>query len=176
MTLHSIDHANRLYLLEVPGGFSSLGFDVAEDRRRKYVAWLRHGDDWRTYLGSPTADTEGTAGHYHAYADALKAVLAHCDAHQVKCPVELEQVLKGWEGCRVEVITRDKDGEHRERFWVGRSTGPIPVHIAVHSRRSLGGPQVHIPHGATVKVVRLPLYKREGVPTGWRVGDLRVKP
>lgn len=48
----------------------------------------------------------------------------------------LSPQLIGLEGYRVEAI--DDYGERR-RFYVGKSTGWIPIHLEVKTRRSLGG-------------------------------------
>jgi hypothetical protein len=48
----------------------------------------------------------------------------------------LSPQLKGLEGKRVEVVT---DYDETRRFWVGRSSGWVPCHIEVRTRRSLGG-------------------------------------
>lgn len=166
MTFYAIDHERRHYVLESPAGYSCLGFDVAEHRRAAYAAWLDHGDAWRDHPADASPAPLGTVEHYREYAFMLSSVLARCKEQRTRCPVELEQVLKGWEGCRVEVITRDD----RRRFWVGRSTGPVPIHIEISRRNYTGGPAVYIPDGATVKVVKLPNHS-----TTARVGDMRVK-
>lgn len=49
---------------------------------------------------------------------------------------DLTPQLVGLEGMRVEVVTTY--GETR-RFWVGKSTGWIPIHLEVHNTRSHGG-------------------------------------
>jgi hypothetical protein len=66
-----------------------------------------------------------------------------------RCDAELSQQLTGLEGRRVEVV--DQYGETR-RFIVGRSTGWIPVHLEIKTRRSMGGSAVC---GAPFKSVRL---------------------
>jgi hypothetical protein len=48
----------------------------------------------------------------------------------------LTSQLKGYEGCRVEVV--DALGVRR-RFWVGRSTGWRPCHLEIARRNSSGG-------------------------------------
>lgn len=52
---------------------------------------------------------------------------------------ELIPELKGLEGRRIEVV--DRWGQRR-RFYVGKSTGFIPVHLEIARRDSTGGPAV----------------------------------
>lgn len=62
----------------------------------------------------------------------------------------LNPQLKGYEGRRVEVTYSDGTSE---RFWVGRSTGWRPCHLAVKTTRSTGGGMASGPYAA-VRVVR----------------------
>ena len=66
------------------------------------------------------------------------------------CDVELTPALIGLEGKRVEVTAPDGS---RQRFRVGRSTGTIPCHIALHNAVSSGGPAIMWEDGSTVRVV-----------------------
>ena len=76
--LHSIDHAQRLYVLSCGKGFTCLGFDIAEKRRRAYLAWLE-----LTY--SPAEI--GTQGAYLDYVDAVEMVAARHATTGERCPV-----------------------------------------------------------------------------------------
>lgn len=53
-----------------------------------------------------------------------------------RCPALLDTALMGLEGKRVEVV--DKHGDRR-RFIVGKSTGWLPIHLEIKTRRSTGG-------------------------------------
>lgn len=143
--LHSINAEQRLYVLNCGAGFTCLGFDVAETRRKAYLAWLGPVDVLRSATVTP-----GTPEAYEAYRNALDAVLAACRRGNVRCDVELTPALVGLEGKRVEVTTTR--GE-RSRFWVGKSTGPIPIHLEIKTRRSHGGCAAYVPEGSTVRVV-----------------------
>jgi hypothetical protein len=147
MSLHSINRAQRLYILHSGSGFSCLGFDVAEKRRRALWAWV----------GQECPDLrKGFKKHYADYCAAVAAASRHSDslrkrgARDWRCPVELEPALIGLEGRRVEVIGPNG---YKERFTVGRSTGWMPIHLAIARRDSAGGPASYIPKGATVRVV-----------------------
>jgi hypothetical protein len=137
----TINAEQRLFVIPCGGGFSCLGFDVAEKRRVAYLAWLKH----------PVAPVEvGTLESYHAYQGALAMVKARFDATGERCPCELTPALIGLEKMRVEVTT--PDGE-KTRFYVGKSTGFIPCHLEIKTRRSTGGAAAYVPEGATVRVI-----------------------
>jgi transposase InsO family protein len=147
MSFHSINRAQRLYVLKTGSGFSCLGFDVAEKRRRALWAWV----------GQECPDLrKGFKKHYDDYRAAVAAASHHSDslrkrgAVDWRCPVELEPALKGLEGRRVEVTAPDG---HKSRFIVGRSTGWMPCHLEIKRRDSIGGCAAYVPKGATVRVV-----------------------
>lgn len=151
-TFHPLqDAANRgvyvginkadLFVIPTNGGFTCLGFDVAERRRRGVLAWL----------GKEAPEVErGTVAAYEAYLQAMRDGEAKFQATRMKCDLDLSPALKGLEGKRVEVTT--PDGE-KSRFWVSRSGGWMPCHIEIKSRRATGGCAVYVPEGSTVRVV-----------------------
>jgi len=69
----------------------------------------------------------------------------------------LTSQLKGFEGCRVEVI--DNYGERR-RFWVRKSTGWQPVHIECKLINSSGGTSADRSY-QSVKIVTTPKSWRD---------------
>ena len=145
--LHSINRAQRLYVLKAGSGFSCLGFDVAEKRRRALWAWV----------GQECPDIrKGYPKHYADYRAAVAAASRHSDslkargARDWRCPVELTPELVGLEGRRVEVTGPDG---YRKRFTVGRSMGWMPLHLEIANRRSMGGGAAYIPKGGRVRVV-----------------------
>ena len=140
--LHSINHEQRLFVLKCGSGFSCLGFDVAAKRHAAYLEWLGMKQtapiEWNTEAG------------YNAYGAALALVLEKCAKEKTRCPAELTPELIGLEGKRVEVTT--PSGE-KSRFYVSRSTGPIPIHIEIKRRDSMGGCGAYVPSGSIVRVV-----------------------
>lgn len=62
--------------------------------------------------------------------------LSQKQREELRSTAGLSPQLIGLEGWRVEVVTTY--GETR-RFYVGRSTGWIPCHIEIKTRRSYGG-------------------------------------
>ena len=129
-----------VYVLKESGGYSTLGFDHVQDLSLKYAQWL--------ITPAPTAE-KGTLDAYVAYRDLADKVSEKCQREHVRCPVQLTPQLIGLEGKRVEVVT--SWGE-TERFWVGKSTGDIPIHLQVANTRSSGGDAVV---GAPFKSVRV---------------------
>ena len=145
--LHSVNRKQRLYVLKEGHGFSCLGFDVAESRRR--ALW-----DW---VGQACPDLrKGYPKHYADYRAAVAAASRHSDslrrrgARDWRCPVELTPALIGLEGRRVEVTGPN---EYRKRFKVGRSAGWMPIHLEIANCRSHSGSAVYIPKGGSVRVI-----------------------
>lgn len=145
--LHSINRPQRLYVLSAGRGFSCLGYDVAEKRRRALWDWV--GQEC-------PAIRKGSKRHYEDYRAAVAAASYHSDslrkrgARDWKCPVELDSRLIGLEGRRVEVTG---PSDYKRRFWVSRSGGWMPCHIEIARRDSMSGCAAYIPQGATVRVV-----------------------
>lgn len=126
----------ELFVIPSGSGYSCLGFDVAMQRANMYSAWLRaqglQEDD-------VPPEARGTIRGYKAYETRLYRVLDYCRRKNMRCPVELTPQLIGLEGKRVEVV--DCYGNKR-RFQVGKSMGPIPIHLEILRRNSSGGPAV----------------------------------
>lgn len=126
----TVNAEQRLYVIREGAGWSCLGFDVAERRRAAFAGWLGMMNR------RAPVPALGTLAHYEAYKATLDHVLAVCRDTGKRCDVELTPQLIGLEGQRVEVV--DCDGERR-RFIVGKSTGPVPIHLEIKTRRSSGG-------------------------------------
>lgn len=141
-TMITIDHKNRLYVIPCGGGYSCLGFDYAERKRRAIL-------EWRGMVPEPVV--VGTEEAYREYLKAIDLASNHFDSTGQRCPVELTPALIGLEGRRVEVT--EPSGEKR-RFKVGKSAGFIPCHTELANRRSCGGPAAYVPEGSIVRVVR----------------------
>lgn len=144
--LDSINAEQRLYVLKCGKGYSCLGFDVAEKQIRAVVAWLRSCG--RGIIVTPV--DIGTPAHYTQYESVIEAGREHSAKTGARCPADLTPQLAGLEGKRVEVTT--PSGE-TSRFYVGKSTGWMPCHLEVKTRRSLGGGAAYIPAGSKVRVV-----------------------
>lgn len=139
--LHSIDAAQRLYVLSCGAGFTCLGFDVAEARRVAALRWLK--------LPVPH-EPKGTPQAFAAYAEAMAKGAAHHAATGKRCDHELTLELVGREGKRVEMRA---PGQAPHRFYVGRSSGWMPVHLEIARRDSSGGESVYMPDGATIRTI-----------------------
>lgn len=142
--LHSINNEQRLYVLTSGKGYSCLGFDVAERKRVAVAHWMNGA------AVSEPAPALGTAEHWQAYESTMKAGADFAARFNLRCPAELEPALIGLEGKRVEVTG---PGDYRSRFTVGKSTGWMPCHLEIKTRRSSGGGVAYIPAGGSVRLV-----------------------
>ena len=138
MTLNqvTINQEQELYVIPEGSGYSCLGFDVCKERTEKYAKWL----------GAELAVMP--VGCIEAY-ELYRSLSEQIRQTGRRCDVELCPQLIGLEGRRVEVV--DKYGDTR-RFWVGKSTGWLPVHLEISRKTSHGGPAVM---GAPFKSVRV---------------------
>lgn len=158
MKLHSINAAQRLYVIESGPGFSCYGFDVLDRKARTVAAWIsregfqpRINDiyDFKRVAGFNPGEP-GTAEHFAA-CDAMLSRGAEFAAQTGKrCDAELVPALRGLEGKRVEC---EHYGE-RVRFYVGKSTGWMPVHLIIRTRRSSGGEALSADSVRDVRVIR----------------------
>lgn len=108
------------------------------------------------WAGVPGPDPEklGTPEGYADYRRILDAGREHHDRSRTRCPAELTPELVGLEGRRVEVV--DRWGEKR-RFYVGRSTGWLPIHLEIARIDSVGGGGVV---GSPFRSVHVVSYRR----------------
>lgn len=146
--LDSINRVQRLYVISTNGCVSCYGFDVLNDKAARLLTWLwAQGRAAELLLGAKGIDVKslavparvGTKKHFTACDAIICAARRYAVDTGTMCPVELCDQLIGLEGEQVEVI--DCHGERR-RFWVGRSTGWMPTHLEIETRRSSGGPAV----------------------------------
>lgn len=128
MKLASVNIEQRLYNIECGQGYTCLGFDVMERKRKALADWLNiaHG----SYV-------PGTQHAFDTYATLLEMAGSRATRTGERCPVELSSQLIGLEGRRVEVV--DRKGDKPRRFKVGKSTGWMPCHIELANARSHGG-------------------------------------
>ena len=125
--LHSINKDQRLYVLECGKGFTCFGFDNC---RNEMVAIANE-------LKAPfELYPLGTQKAYAEYLRILDLAKAEHEASGWRSRTGLTAQLLGLEGKRVEVV--DKYDEKR-RFIVGKSTGFVPCHLEIKTRRSHGG-------------------------------------
>ena len=139
-----INRKERLYVIPEGKGYSCLGFDVCANRSHKMAEWLN-------VAVQPTR--RGSIAAYAEYERLTELCHVNYETTHERCPVELTPQLVGLEGKRVEVVSAW--GE-RMRFYVGKSTGWMPIHLAVARRDSTGGCGVV---GAPFQSVRV-LYAR----------------
>jgi hypothetical protein len=84
----------------------------------------------------------------------LEAGARYAAATGKQCPAELVPQFIGLEGKRVEVhYPVPTGGTVRERFYIGKSAGWLPVHLALKTRRSTGGLPARLPPDASFAVI-----------------------
>ncbi len=123
---HSINNDQRLYVLTCGTGYSCLGFEVCENRIVKLCAELKQ---------SKPAFEIGTREHYEYYEHLCDHVRTLHAKTGWRSQSELNPKLIGLEGKRIEA----KVYGETLRFIVGKSTGFIPCHLEIKTKRSHGG-------------------------------------
>lgn len=144
----SINAEQRLYVKREAGGYSCLGFEVAERWLQDVLAWLPA--ECRP-IRKPEESVIPSRAHYEYYRAVMTVGARHAAATNTRCPAQLTPQLVGKEGRRVEVQFQDGT---KSRFWVGKSSGWLPIHLEIKTSRSIGGGAAYVPQGATVRVVR----------------------
>lgn len=142
MKLSRIDTERRLYVIETDSGYSCLGFDFAEARVKAVAAWCQ------AKIGDASP---GTEKHFQEYIRVMEQGNKYYIVSDERCEAELIPQLKGLEGKRVEVVTCDG---LKKRFIVGKSTGWLPCHLEIKTRRSTGGEAAYGAPYMSVRVVR----------------------
>ena len=123
----TVNNEQRLYVIPCDGGYSCHGFDVVERLISSYAQ--------ESGLPLPV----GQAGTPERYAQYLQLCRDMYEIHEKtgkRFNCELVPEFIGREGERVEVETLD--GE-KYRFYIGKSTGHIPIHLEIKRRDSTGG-------------------------------------
>lgn len=141
MNLHSISEDQRLYVIRAGEGFSCYGFDVLHRKATAVAKWSKV---------VPPLMQPGTREHFEWCAAIMDHGAKYAEKTRTRCDADLTPELIGLEGQRVEVKT--PDGE-TSRFYVGKSTGWMPSHLAIKTQRSSGGCVVYFPAGSTVRKV-----------------------
>ena len=132
--LHSISRKRELYVMRCGSGYSCSGFDVLDKKARAVVEWMSpYGD-----TPIPADMQVGTEQHFNWCASVMDAGALHAKRTGSYCAYNLVPALIGLEGRRVVAEV----GGERMTFTVRRSTGWMPVHIAV-TAGSDGGIAIH---------------------------------
>lgn len=135
--LIAIKNDTRTYMIKCGDGYTCLGFDVADAWSHAVLAWLAR-ELQPSGLPKVVIPEVGTEAHFNVYM-RIMAIGDQLHRHTGKrCPALLTPELIGHEGKKAEIV--DKYGDHR-KFWIGRSTGWLPVHLECNHRAG-GGPAV----------------------------------
>jgi hypothetical protein len=147
MELHSINREQRLYVMPAGDGFSCYGFDVLDRKAIAVRRWLS-AEGFKGDL-PPVPTPVGTEEHFAACAEMMRLGAEFNAETRKQCPAELVSELIGLEGKRVEADVF----EERARFWVGKSTGWMPCHLLIKTRRSSGGGALHADFTKNIRVI-----------------------
>ena len=149
----TVNKEQKLYVIPVStvkgkeSGYTTLGFGYAHARATALAK----------EMGEPLpSGAVGSMKLYEEYRALLAKAAAKNKATGWRSLTELDPQLIGLEGQYVEVV--NKFGE-KERFWVGKSTGWVPTHLAIKRRGSSGGMPVFGPV-KTVRVLAPPRLSR----------------
>ena len=137
----TLNDKERLFVIGVAAGVTCLGYDVCHERSKAMASWLGEAP--------PNDEDKGTMKGYERFRALVEACRVRFEKTGEKCPAELTPQLIGLEGKRVEVVDK---WDERRRFIVGKSTGWIPCHLEIESRRASGG---HAVSGAPFKSVQV---------------------
>lgn len=139
----TVNTAQELYVIPCCEGYSCLGFDVC-------IKWANGIAKW---LGVPGVDNfrRGSMAVYDEYVWLCEMARERNVKTGERCPALLTPQLIGLEGKRVEVV--DCWGE-THRFWVGKSTGWLPIHLEIEKKSDSGGGGVVGSPFKSVKVIR----------------------
>lgn len=129
----------RFFIIPEGDGYSCLGFDVCERKRIAVLKWLGIEAD---------SVPLGSFQQFASYRIAMRRGAAYAKQTGQRCPAELIPEFIGREHERVEITT--PDGE-RSEFYIGKSSGWMPCHIEIKTRRSDGGAQVYVPDGSKIR-------------------------
>jgi hypothetical protein len=139
----TINAQQRLYVIGAGEGFTCLGFEVAERKRKAVLTWMGE---------KPPKVEVGTLAAYEAYHDAMRRGASYAEQTGQRCLAELDPRIDQYRGKRVEVT--EPDGTKR-RFIVGVSTGWMPCNLEVFRRTSKGGPAALVGPNDTIKLVEV---------------------
>lgn len=140
----TVNVRQELYVIPtIEGGYSCLGFDVADKWARAACAEMNRPE-------LMPQNKPGTLEHYKENATIMDVAYGFNGLTGHRFAYALTPQLVGLENKRVEVV--DRYGEKR-RFYVGKSSGFIPCHLEIAKRNSTGGPAVMGAPFKSVKVV-----------------------
>lgn len=137
----------EMYTIKTNGGYSCLGFDVLETR---YIRL--HAELLELGIGglNEFPEQRGTIARYHQYERLQRHARSFHDKTGYRFKCELTPQLIGLEDKRVELTY--PTGE-KTRFIVGKSTGWIPIHLEIKTKRSNGGGPVYYLKGTQLRIV-----------------------
>lgn len=127
----TINETRRLFVIPCGNGYSCMRFE--------YVDQMNNAIRNELAMAPPSAPI-GSIEQYSEYERAVDMGKSYFEKHNRQMSCGLHPKLKGLEGYRIECTRYGK----KVRFWVGKSTGWIPCHLAIHNSRSCGGDAISL--------------------------------
>lgn len=145
----TLNEAQRLYVIACGAGYSCLGFDVLETRCKALEAELvAYG-----YV-VPTPAAIGTVPRYEQYQAAVQFAAQLNQRTGWRSQSELRKELIGLEGKRLAVEHTLHGNAETATFILGKSTGFIPCHLFLESRKADGGEALYLGQITKVTVLK----------------------
>lgn len=130
-----INAEQGLYIVpQQGGGYSCLGFEYAHRIATMVYEWLV--ENGQTPLVKPTEDLIGTQQGWATYEMLMRHGGGLAQLKGIRCNGELTPELIGLEGKKVRVVDCH---DNMRIFWVGKSTGWLPIHLEIEARSNHGG-------------------------------------
>jgi hypothetical protein len=140
----------KLFTIKCGSGSSCLGLEVCRASAARLAAELGEclPEDYRSKR------FDSAMALYKDYSRLVEKARVRNQKTGWRSSSELTPDLIGLEGKRVEVVHQWDSGKtEKVRFQVGKSTGWIPCHIALHNRASSGGPSVCLGKILSIRVI-----------------------
>lgn len=139
----TINMGQKLFVVKQSYGYSCLGFDVCFDITKRLAIELN------TPVPAPASTEADLMTLYGYYTELQSKARENNEKTGWRSSAWLNPSLIGLEGKRVEVI----DNGEKMRFIVGKSTGFMPCHLEIKTKRSSGGCAVSYKPFDSVRVV-----------------------
>ncbi len=146
----TVNEEQKLFVIPCGEGYSCLGFDVCEDRA------VRLGSKLVNKFGYSVRapEVKGTIARYNQYQEYVEFARVQNEKTRWQSSSELTPELVGFEHKRVEVVHQWPNQQpEKTRFIVGKSTGWIPCHLEIKTRRNISGGAVCLGKILSVRVV-----------------------
>lgn len=147
----TFNEEQQLFVIPSGNGYSCLGLKVCLDRAAKLAGELGKAlpEDIRAKRW------ESAMTLYEYYQSLVETARQENLATGWRTESELVPELMGMEGKRLEIVHQWESGETETvRFWLGKTSGFIPCHLEIKTRRSLGGGAVCLGKIKSIRTIK----------------------